>query len=421
MPSRPAPLADLPPLPIDAVMGRIVAALEHQGAVVVVAPPGAGKTTRIPLALLDAPWRGESRILVLEPRRLAARAAATQMARLLGEPVGQTVGYRVRHDSKVSARTRIEVVTEGILTRMLQEDPGLDGVAALCFDEFHERHLTTDLGLALALESRAVLREDLRLVVMSATLDPAPVAAQLGDAPVIVSEGRAFIVETSWRPVREGIALPLAVAQGIREHWTLVDGDCLVFLPGIAEIRRTELAIIESPPSGPHQVQILHGSLALEEQDAVLRPRGAVRRIILSTAIAESSVTLEGVRMVVDAGRSRVPRFDPRSGMTRLTTVKVSQQSAARSSQQISDGDARDGWPPGSACGSGAKGSMPRSPCARSRRSWSQISPRSPSSSPARGSPMPAHCDGWIPRRLARSRGAKPCSPTSERWTPPGG
>ncbi|MDQ8178144.1 MAG: DEAD/DEAH box helicase, partial [Gemmatimonadota bacterium] len=191
MPSRPAPLADLPPLPIDAVMGRIVAALEHQGAAVVVAPPGAGKTTRIPLALLDAPWRGESRILVLEPRRLAARAAATQMARLLGEPVGQTVGYRVRHDSKVSARTRIEVVTEGILTRMLQEDPGLDGVAALCFDEFHERHLTTDLGLALALESRAVLREDLRLVVMSATLDPAPVAAQLGDAPVIVSEGRA--------------------------------------------------------------------------------------------------------------------------------------------------------------------------------------------------------------------------------------
>ena len=328
MPSRPAPLADLPPLPIDAVMGRIVAALEHQGAVVVVAPPGAGKTTRIPLALLDAPWRGESRILVLEPRRLAARAAATQMARLLGEPVGQTVGYRVRHDSKVSARTRIEVVTEGILTRMLQEDPGLDGVAALCFDEFHERHLTTDLGLALALESRAVLREDLRLVVMSATLDPAPVAAQLGDAPVIVSEGRAYPVETRWRPVREGIVLPLAVAQAIREHWTLIDGDCLVFLPGIAEIRRTEQAIIESPPSGPHQVQILHGSLALEEQDAVLRPRGAVRRIILSTAIAESSVTLEGVRMVVDAGRSRVPRFDRRSGMTRLATVKVSQQSA---------------------------------------------------------------------------------------------
>ncbi|MFM8602518.1 MAG: ATP-dependent helicase HrpB [Gemmatimonadota bacterium] len=328
MPSRPAPLADLPPLPIDAVMGRIVAALEHQGAAVVVAPPGAGKTTRIPLALLDSPWRGEGRILVLEPRRLASRAAATQMARLLGEPVGQTVGYRVRHDSRVSARTRIEVVTEGILTRMVQEDPGLDGVAALCFDEFHERHLTTDLGLALALESRAVLREDLRLVVMSATLDPAPIAAQLGDAPVIVSEGRAFPVETSWRPVREGIALPLAVAQAIREHWTLVDGDCLVFLPGIAEIRRTEQAIIESPPSGPHLVQILHGSLALEEQDAVLRPRGAVRRIILSTAIAESSVTLEGVRMVVDAGRSRVPRFDPRSGMTRLATVKVSQQSA---------------------------------------------------------------------------------------------
>ena len=328
MTPRPTPPTDLPPLPIDTVLSQIVTALEVQCAAVVMAPPGAGKTTRIPLALLEAPWRGEGRILVLEPRRLAARAAATQMARLLGEPVGQTVGYRVRHDSRVSARTRIEVVTEGILTRMLQEDPGLDGIAAVCFDEFHERHLTTDLGLALALESRAVLREDLRLVVMSATLDPAPVAAQLGDAPVIVSEGRAFPVETQWRPLREGIALPLAVAQAIREHWTQVDGDCLVFLPGIAEIRRTEQAILEVPPPGPHQVQILHGSLALEEQDAVLRPRGARRRIILSTAIAESSVTLEGVRMVIDAGRSRVPRFDPRSGMTRLATVKVSQQSA---------------------------------------------------------------------------------------------
>ena len=328
MTARRSPVDGFPPLPIDAVLPQIVAALEAQGAAVVVAPPGAGKTTRIPLALLDATWRGEGRILVLEPRRLAARAAATQMARLLGEPVGQTVGYRVRHDSKVSARTRIEVVTEGILTRLIQDDPGLDGVAALCFDEFHERHLTTDLGLALALESRAVLRDDLRLVVMSATLDPAPVAARLGDAPVIVSEGRSYPVETRWRPARDGIALPLAIAQAIREHWSLVDGDCLVFLPGIGEIHRTAQAIMECPPAGPHEVVVLHGSLPLEEQDAVLRPRGERRRIVLSTAIAESSVTLEGVRMVVDAGRSRVPRFDPRSGMTRLATVKVSQQSA---------------------------------------------------------------------------------------------
>ena len=328
MTTRQTALDGLPPLPIDAVLPQLASALEGPGAAVVIAPPGAGKTTRIPLALLDAPWRGEGRILVLEPRRLAARAAATQMARLLGERAGETVGYRVRHDSKVSARTRIEVVTEGILTRMLQEDPGLDGIAAVCFDEFHERHLTTDLGLALTLESRAVLREDLRLIVMSATLDPAPVAARLGEAPVIVSEGRAYPVETRWRPVREGTSLPLAVAQAIRETWREVDGDCLVFLPGIAEIRRTEQAIIELPPPGPHEVAVLHGALALEAQDAVLRPRTDRRRIILSTAIAESSVTLEGVRMVVDAGRSRIPRFDPRSGMTRLATVRVSQQSA---------------------------------------------------------------------------------------------
>ncbi len=322
-------LRGAPPLPIDAVLPALRDALARQCGAVLVAPPGAGKTTRVPLDLLDADWTAGGRILVLEPRRLAARAAATQMARLLGEEVGRTVGYRVRHESRVGARTRVEVVTEGILTRMVQHDPSLEGVAAVLFDEFHERHLTADLGLALTLEARAVLREDLRIVVMSATLETEPVARLLGDdAPVIVSEGRQFPVETRWRPPRDGVPVPLAVAAAVREACADTTGDLLVFLPGIADLHRVRGALSESPPVGDPEVLLLHGGLTLAEQDLVLRPSAAHRRVVLSTAIAESSVTLEGVRVVVDGGLARVPRFSPRSGMTRLETTRVSRASA---------------------------------------------------------------------------------------------
>lgn len=325
----PLPLRDAPPLPIDAVLPDVAAALAAVGVAVVIAAPGAGKTTRLPLALLDAAWRGDGRVLVLEPRRLAARAAAEQMARLLGEPVGRTVGYRVRLDSRVSAATRIEVVTEGIFTRMVQEDGALDGVAAVLFDEFHERHIGSDLGLALALESRAVLRPDLRLVVMSATLEAAPVARLLGDAapaPVIVSEGREFPVTTAYRPPRDGVPFATSVANAVRGARRDFEGDVLVFLPGIAELQRVRAALEDAPLDA--RIELLHGSLALEDQDRVLRPRDSGPRVILSTAIAESSVTLDGVRVVIDAGLARVPRFDARSGMTRLETLRVSRASA---------------------------------------------------------------------------------------------
>ncbi len=320
-------LRGAPALPIDAVSPDVLAALSDAGTAVVVAPPGAGKTTRLPIALLDAPWRADGRVLVLEPRRIAARAAAQQMARLLGEEVGGTVGYRVRLESRVGPRTRIEVVTEGILTRMVQDDPTLDGVAAVLFDEFHERHLTADLGLALCLQSRQVVRPDLRLLVMSATLEAAPVARLLGDAPVIVSEGRGFPVATSWRASRSDQAIALATAQAVRAHWDSTSGDVLVFLPGIAELDRTRRAL-EDPPLSDAEVLLLHGGLTLAEQDHVLRRSGTRRRVVLSTAIAESSVTLPDVRVVIDAGLARVPRFDPRSGMTRLETTRVSQAAA---------------------------------------------------------------------------------------------
>lgn len=328
-PAPPVPtLRGAPPLPIDAVLPEVLAALREATSAVLVAPPGAGKTTRLPLALLDEPWAAGKRILVLEPRRIAARAAATQMARLLGEEPGATVGYRVRHESRVGPRTRIEVVTEGILTRMVQDDAGLEGIAAVLFDEFHERHLTADLGLALTLESRAVLRPDLRIVVMSATLEAAPVASLLDGARVIVSEGRSFPVETRWRAPREGVPVALTVANAVREVWPATDGDVLVFLPGIAEIDRVRRNLAESGSLGDAEVLLLHGGLTLPEQDRVLRRRGDRRRVVLSTAIAESSVTLEAVRVVIDSGLARVPRFSPRSGMTRLETTRVSQASA---------------------------------------------------------------------------------------------
>lgn len=305
-------------------------ALASRGSGVLVAPPGAGKTTLVPLALLEEPWRGDGRIVVLEPRRLAARAAARRMATLLGEEdAGGTVGYRVRMDTRVGSNTRVEVVTEGVLTRMLQSDPALEGVAAVLFDEFHERSLHADLGLAMALQSRAVLRPELRLLVMSATLDAAPVAELLGDAPVIRSEGRAYPVETRWRrrPV-EGWIEP-AVVRTVRRALERDDGDVLVFLPGAAEIRRTAARLEEADLSARVDVHPLFGNLPGREQDRAIRPSPPDRRkVVLATSIAETSLTIEGVRVVVDSGLMRVPRFDPGTGMSRLETVRVTRDSA---------------------------------------------------------------------------------------------
>ncbi|MCA0205449.1 MAG: ATP-dependent helicase HrpB [Proteobacteria bacterium] len=311
-----------PPLPIDPLLPGLVAALAAQGMAVLQAPPGAGKTTRVPLALLDGT---EGRIVMLEPRRLAARAAAERLAETLGEPVGQRVGYRIRGEAKVSKATRIEVVTEGILTRMLQSDPSLAGIGAVIFDEFHERSLNADLGLALTLESRGALREDLRLVVMSATLDAAPVAALLGGAPLLTADGRAFPVETRWldAPLPPKARLPEAVADLVLKALSETEGGVLVFLPGEGEIRR--VAALLAPRLGPEvALQPLYGAMDFALQRAALAPLASGRKLVLATAIAETSLTIPDIRVVVDAGQARRARFDPNSGMARLVTERVS-------------------------------------------------------------------------------------------------
>jgi ATP-dependent helicase HrpB len=317
------------PLPIDELLPPLRAALSEAHCAVVQAPPGAGKTTRVPLALLHEPWLRGRRIVMLEPRRLAARAAAAFMAKLLGEPVGRTVGYRVRLDTRVSAHTRIEVVTEGVLTRMLQADPSLDGVGVVIFDEFHERSLHADLGLALTLQARSLLREELRVLVMSATLDAAPVAALLGEAPVLTSAGRSYSVDLLYRatPV-EGWIEP-AATRTIRRALDETAGDILVFLPGAAEIRRVQQALTEEPLPRDVTVFALHGRLPADAQDAAIAPSPpGMRKVVLATSIAETSLTIEGVRVVIDAGLMRVPRFSPRTGLTRLETVAVTRDSA---------------------------------------------------------------------------------------------
>jgi ATP-dependent helicase HrpB len=293
------------------------------------APPGAGKTTGVPPALLDAPWLRGQRIVMLEPRRLATRAAAHRMAYLRGERVGETFGFRVRGETRVGRTTRVEVVTEGILTRMLQRDSSLDGIGLLIFDEYHERSLDADLALALTLETRDVLRPELRVLVMSATLDGARVARLLGDAPIVTSEGRSFPVETRYVERRADVRVEDAVASVIRRAIASDDGDILAFLPGAGEIRRThELLTSRDLPPGVH-VMPLHGSLAGDAQDAAIRPSPTgQRKVVLATAIAETSLTIDGVRVVIDGGLSRVPRFSPRTGMPRLETVRVSQASA---------------------------------------------------------------------------------------------
>ncbi len=315
------------PLPIDEALPGLVAALRGRGMAVLQAPPGAGKTTRVPLALLP---EIAGRIVMLEPRRLAARAAAERMAETLGQTVGQTVGYRIRGEAKVSRTTRIEVVTEGILTRMLQSDPSLEGVGALIFDEFHERSLHADLGLALALEVRDALREDLRLVVMSATLDAAPVAALMGDAPVVTSAGRAFPVETRWlpRPLPAGARLEPALAELILQALDeTAAGGLLAFLPGEGEIRRVEGLLNGRLPAGT-EVRPLFGAMDFAAQRAAVAPALSGRKIVLATSIAETSLTLPDIRVVVDGGRARRARFAPSSGMSRLVTERVTRAEA---------------------------------------------------------------------------------------------
>jgi ATP-dependent helicase HrpB len=316
-------------LPIESALPELKAALANAGAAVLQAPPGAGKTTRVPLALLDEPWLRGRRMVMLEPRRLAARAAARHMARLLGQDVGGTVGYRVRMETRVGPTTRVEVVTEGVLTRMLQSDPALEGVGLVIFDEFHERSLHADLGLALTLQSRALIRDNLRLLVMSATLDGGPVAALLGDAPVVTSAGRGFPVDVRYLPNRVEGRIEPAVARTVRQAVESSEGDVLVFLPGAGEIHRVE-EMLRDAGLPPHlRVMPLYGNLPQPAQDEAIAPSPPGRRkVVLATSIAETSLTIEGVRVVVDSGLMRVPRFSPRTGMTRLETVTVSRASA---------------------------------------------------------------------------------------------
>ncbi len=313
-----------PPLPVSDALIALHAALAAGSNAVLVAPPGAGKTTLVPLSLLDAPWRGDGRIVVLEPRRLAARAAATRMAHLLGETVGQTAGFRTRLESAVSSATRIEVVTEGLLVRRLQSDPALDGVAAVLLDEVHERALEGDLAMALCLDLQRVLRPELRLLAMSATLDGARLSA-LMNAPVVESAGRMFPVDIqhAQRDIADFRDLPEAAARAVRSALAAHDGDILVFLPGMGEIRRTEAALADCGAL----VLPLHGDLPPAEQDRALTPADR-RRVVLATSIAETSLTVPGVRIVIDGGWRRTPRLDPATSLTRLATLRISRAAA---------------------------------------------------------------------------------------------
>jgi ATP-dependent helicase HrpB len=327
--SKAAPHVTRPPvLPIEDCLADLIAALGRTGRAVLQAPPGAGKTTRVPLAMLEA-GLVTGRILMLEPRRLAARAAAERMAQTLGELVGQTVGYRVRGDAKTSAATRIEVVTEGILTRMIQDNPDLPGIGALIFDEFHERSLNADLGLALAWEVRGALRDDLIILVMSATLDAEPVAALLDAAPIITSQGRAYPVETRWldRPPPKEMRFEFAMRDLILRALSDGPGGVLAFLPGEGEIRRVAAAL-EGQTDPSVQIHQLFGAMPLSAQRAALAPMGEGRKLVLATSIAETSLTIEGIQIVVDGGRARRSRFDPSSGMARLVTEPVSRAEA---------------------------------------------------------------------------------------------
>jgi ATP-dependent helicase HrpB len=318
----------LPELPVSVVLPALGEALAQQSSAVLVAPPGAGKTTLVPLALLEAVWLGAGKIILLEPRRLAARAAARRMAQLLGEEPGETVGYAMRMENRTSARTRILVVTEGVLARMILDDPELPGVSAVIFDEFHERSLDGDFGLALALDVQGALRPDLRLLVMSATLDGARVAKLLSGAPVIESQGRAFPVDVRYDERPTSIPIEDAMAKAIRSALAEESGSVLAFLPGQREIERTAERL-QGRISADTDIVPLYGQLDNRAQDAAIKPAPPGRRkVVLATSIAETSITIDGVRVVIDSGLSRLPRYEPASGLTRLETVRVSRASA---------------------------------------------------------------------------------------------
>ena len=340
--------ASAPTFPITPLLPQISASLARHPRLVLEAPPGAGKTTQVPLALLDAAWLAGRKIIMLEPRRIAARAAAQFMAQQLGEAVGQTVGYRIRFESVVSATTRIEVVTEGILTRLIQEDPELGAIGAIVFDEFHERHLAGDLGAALALDVQATLRPDLRLLVMSATLDGERIAQWL-DAPRISSPGRSYAVRIVHPAARAQETIEHHLARVAKQALEENLGDVLAFLPGQREIARARNALAQVIEDDNVEVLALHGELSQVEQQAALAPaESGMRRIVLATNVAESSVTLPGIRAVIDAGLAREPRFDPNSGFTRLETVNISQASAdqrAGRAGRVAEGTAYRLWP----------------------------------------------------------------------------
>jgi ATP-dependent helicase HrpB len=319
----------LPALPITEALPALLEILATRTRVLLQAPPGAGKSTLVPLALRGSSWLRDGKILMLEPRRIAARAVAGRMAQLIGEPVGKSVGFRTRLDTRVSRDTRIEVVTEGILTRMLQDNSELPGIACVIFDEFHERSLNADLGLALCLESQQTLREDLRLLIMSATLDLAPLARRLGDAPIITSSGRSYDVQTRYVARRPELHLELQMASVVRRALEEHDGDVLCFLPGAAEINRLQRNLETAGLDSTVRVLPLYGDLSAGAQDAALAPAApGQRKVVLATTIAETSLTIEGIRIVVDAGLRRYAEFDPATGMSRLVTAKVSQAAA---------------------------------------------------------------------------------------------
>ncbi|MEM6463555.1 MAG: ATP-dependent helicase HrpB [Pseudomonadota bacterium] len=321
-------LQPLPRLPVSEAIPELQSALVKGRSAVLAAPPGAGKTTLVPLHLLAEKWLGDGKIIMLEPRRLAARASARQMARLLGEKIGQTVGYRTRLDTRVSAATRIEVVTEGIFSRMIVDNPELPGISAVIFDEFHERSLDADFGLALALDIQSALRTDLRLLVMSATLDVARVARLLGDAAVVESHGRSYPVDVRYRQRPAGERIEPAMCAAVLETLEKETGSILAFLPGQGEIRRTA-DLLEAAGVGDAIVTPLYGTLPGKEQDAAIRPpEPGTRKIVLATSVAETSITIDGVRIVIDSGLQRLPVFEPATGITRLETVRVSQASA---------------------------------------------------------------------------------------------
>jgi ATP-dependent helicase HrpB len=341
----------LPDLPINEALPALREALIGRRSVLLEAPPGAGKSTIVPIALLQNPWLKGQKILMLEPRRIAARAVANRMSALLGEPVGRSVGFRTRLETRVSRETRIEVVTEGILTRMLQEDSALTGIGCVIFDEFHERSLNADLGLALCIESQQNLREDLRLLVMSATLELKPLVRLLGDAPVVSAKGRSFEVHTHYVPRRNEIHLELQVAQLVRSALRDHEGDILCFLPGAAEIRRVQRNLEETDLPRGIRVMPLYGELEGAEQDAALAPSApGQRKVVLATSIAETSLTIEGIRVVVDSGMRRYAEFDPATGMSRLVTGRVSQAAADQRrgrAGRLSEGDCYRLWSEG--------------------------------------------------------------------------